>query len=144
MTNYVLNNFVRQLSNGYIQLFDQYDFNRIDLNVSSITNNYVIDNCIRIETNNINIYILDFKDNNEATIALSKFQVELDINKISSGTGSSVNISVELPLLYNNGLISINQVSITQSGYLSYDDYNLLNNNNKENLYLDPDLLGIH
>jgi len=128
MANFVLNNFVRQLSGGNIQLFDKYDINQINVNVLIITQNYVVDNYIRLESSDNNTHIIDFNDNNEAILALAKLQVEIDIAKTSGGGGNISNLYAQLPLVYDNSILSINQVTSTQSGYLSYNDYNLLNN----------------
>jgi len=135
MANYVLNNFVRQLSGGNIQLFDKYDVTQININVFIITQNYVINNYIRLESSDNTTHIIDFSDNNEANMALSKLQVEIDIAKNSGGGGGIANIYAQLPLVYDNSILSINQATSTQSGYLSYTDYNVLNN-------MQPALIG--
>jgi len=134
MANYVLNNFVRQLSGGNIQLFDKFDVNQINVNVLIITQNYIIDNYIRLESSDNTVHILYFNDNNEAILALSKLQVEIDIAK-TSGSGNITNLYAQLPLVYDNSILSINQATSTQSGYLSYTDYNVLNN-------MQPALIG--
>ena len=85
MANYVLNNFVRQLSNGNIQLFDRFDINQIDVNVLIITQNYVINNYIRLESSDNTTHIIDFSSNSEAIMALAKLQVEIDIARVTVG-----------------------------------------------------------
>jgi len=129
MANYVLNNFVRQLSGGNIQLFDKYDINQININVFIITQNYIVENYIRIESSDNTVHIIDFNDSNEVILALAKLQVEIDIAKLGVSVGGGItDINAQLPLVYSNNILSINQATSTQSGYLSYTDYNILNN----------------
>ena len=129
MANYVLNNFVRQLSSGNIQLFDKYDINQININVFIITKNYIVENYIRIESSDNTVHIIDFNDSNEVILALAKLQVEIDIAKLGVSVGGGItDINAQLPLVYSNNILSINQATSTQSGYLSYTDYNILNN----------------
>ena len=102
MINYILNNFVRQISGGNIQIYDKHDINHININVFLLLKNYIIDNIIRLELSDNNIYILTFESNNTAIMALSKLQVEIDLAKLNVGSSGIKNINAQLPLIYSS------------------------------------------
>ena len=129
MANYILNNFIRQITNG-IQLFDKYQNINYNITTSDILETIIIFNNVVIRTKNSSDVIIDFSSPDEANLALLKLQVELDISLGvgGGGNGGFTNLNAQLPLNIIGNTISINQSTSNQNGYLSSDDWIKFNN----------------
>ena len=79
MANYTSNSFLLPLNNSdkIIQIRDRFNLNRISLNGQNVKTTLVISNIVKIDTLD-QIIQLDFVSNNDAKIALSLLQSQID------------------------------------------------------------------